>query len=162
MKTTLLTFIALAFLNFVNAQNFEEYLEIKFDSKADYLEHEDKAIECADYIFSIKLEDPGKKKKQAGTFLLIWMIGAPYTFEIWSWSTSLSKKNNGFFMLYMAAITKAKLANKEITENEVQIKAAQLIYDYIKNPEMRVQQKGYIKKFTAAGNSGNLYKMVKK
>lgn len=146
----------------IQAQDFEEYCEIKMKKEADFIEHEGKALEAADFILTCKLEDPGKMKEHATVFLLTWAIGAPYSFEIWSWAYPLFKKYEGMLMVHMSALVKAKLANKEADEQTVQEIAAKIVYDYVINPAFNIVPKGDMKKFVAAGDAGNLNSMVVK
>jgi len=146
----------------LQAQDFEEYCKIKFKTEEDYVEHEGKAIEAADYILATRLDDKGQMKEYASAFLLVWAINAPYTFEIWSWAAVLLKKNDGILMVQMSALVKVRLADKEADEQTVQENAAKIVYDYIKNPSFGVTPKGKMKDFVAAGDAGNLNTMVVK
>ena len=144
-----------------NAQKFADYEDIKLKEEEDYIATEDKALECSNYIFTCKLEDPSASRMNAVKFVLRWMIGAPYTFVLQPWGSNLSKKNDEFFALYLAALVKFTLENKEASEDGVQEGAAQLVYKYIKDPQFRVEQKGYVKKFVAAGDAGTLSDFIK-
>lgn len=143
-----------------NAQKFDDYDKIKLKVKDDFYATEDKAIECCDYIFTCKLDDPGKSRENAVNFMLRWAMEAPYDFIIQPWGTSLAKKHPQFIIMQLASLVKFQLQNKEASEDDVQIGAATLVYNYIKDPQFRVEQKGYVKKFVKAGDTGTLSDLV--
>lgn len=158
-KVSLLLMLLL--LTFVsNAQKFDDYEDIKLKSDDDFYATEDKVIECSSYILTCKLEDPSQSRKNAVNFLLRWAMSAPYDFVIEGWAASMMKKNSEFLTLQLAALVKFQLENKEASAGEIQLGAATLVYNYIKDPQFRIEQKGYIKKFVAAGDAGTLAEFI--
>lgn len=142
------------------AQKFEECEDIKLDDEEDFIASEELVIECVDYIFACKLDDPGKSRENAVVFMFRWAIEAPYDFMILSWGSKLAKKHSQFIILQLSAVVKSRLNNKEAEEDVVQLEAATMVYNYIKDPQFRVQVKGPIKKFVAAGDQGTLAEFI--
>ena len=138
------------------SQDFDDYMDIKLESEEDYIACEDKVIECASYMLSKPVDSGDKSRMTASAFVFVWMVGAPYTFIIAEWILPLSKKQDGLLLVYLAAIVKYTLENKEMDEADIQLGTANLIYDYCKELRNNVKQKGAIKKFVAAGDAGSL------
>jgi hypothetical protein len=162
MKKYALILTALFVALTAQAQKFEEYKDIKLREKEDFYVTEEKVIECASYILTCKMEDPSQSRQNAVDFMLRWATKAPYDFIIQEWVYSLMKQNNGYLVVQMAALIKFQLANKEASADDIQTGAAMLVYNYIKDPQFRVEQKGYVKKFVAAGDAGTLAAFIKK
>ncbi|MBK7130061.1 MAG: hypothetical protein IPM74_17305 [Crocinitomicaceae bacterium] len=160
MKKYLLILLIVITGSLAYAQKFEECEDIKLDDEEDFVASEPKVIECVDYIFACKLDDPGKSRENAVVFMFRWAIEAPYDLMIFSWGTKLAKKHPQFIILQLAALVKSKLNNKEADEDVVQLEAATMVYKYIKDPQFRVEVKGPIKKFVAAGDKGILAEFI--
>lgn len=142
------------------AQKFEECEDIKLKKKEDFYATEELVIECSDYILANRIDDISQSRQRAVDFLIRWATGAPYDFVIQDWVSKLIDKDNRLLVIQLAALVKFKIENKEATEDEVQYGSAVLVYEYIKNPELGVEQKGYIKKFVAAGDAGTLKDLI--
>lgn len=142
------------------SQNFEKYNRIDFKNDSDYVKHQDKVLECADYILSHDSDEKDYKLAQASKFVLIWMIGAPYTFELWTWGSKLGKKQIRIFSAYCAALVKVGLEQEKFEGIEAQYAVALIIYDYLTDYKLLIKRKGYVKKFIKAGESKELKSFI--
>lgn len=143
-----------------NAQHFSSYNKLDLETEEDYLEHQDKALTCADYLLDHSPEEKSLNIEHAGLFLLNWMVGSPYSFELWEWGGTLAKKQSELIITYFACILKAGLEHDLFEGIDAQLKAAEIMYDYLKNPKFDVKRKGPVKKFIKAGDEGNLKEFI--
>lgn len=153
--------IALIFFGFVlNAQHFSSYNKLDLETEEDFVEHQDKALKCANYLLEYSPEEKSLNIENAGLFLLNWMVGAPYSFELWAWGGDIAKKQNELIITYFACLVKAGLEHDLFEGIDAQLKAAEIMYDYLKNPDIEVKRKGAVKKFIKAGDEGDLKSFI--
>lgn len=143
------------------AQKFEDFEDIKLKTEEDYVNSESQVMEACDYVLDSRIGDQSASRINAMVFVLRWSTGAPYNFVIAEWGVNLMKKESDFLLIQLASLVKYKLENKEAEEAQVQLGAATLVYNYIKNPKSFVKIKGYVKKFVAAGDAGTLQSFIK-
>lgn len=160
MKPTILTLL-LFLAGTAISQDFSKYnKEIELEDEQDYYDSEPEALECAEYIMSNPPSLENSKIRQASKFMIDWMSGSPYSFELWSWGVSLAKKETALLGNYMASLLIVGLKDELFESEEAQLGAAKLMYDYVKNPKYIAKPKGPIKKFIKACDKGEMKSFV--
>ncbi len=142
------------------AQDFEECNDIELEKEQDYRDTEDLVLECANYLYNHEPNEISTANKNATLFLISWATGAPYSFQVWVWGTKLAEKEPALLIIYMAVLVKVGLQHDLFEGREANIKAAEMMYDYVKNEPFEMKRKGYLKKFIKAGDKGELAEFI--
>ncbi len=147
------------------AQSLPNYDEIKLVVKEDYnATANDAALQAANYLLSTPLDGKNIDRLKCMQYVIKWMAGSPdYYFTLDAQATKFSKKNDDLMALYMAAMTKYVLENKEYAadQNKIKLNAVKLIVDYAKNPDNKVKLNSELKKLIEADSNGNLAEYLK-
>lgn len=147
------------------AQHLPDFDAIKLEKSEDYnATANDAALQAANFIFSTPLEknDPGRLKSLQ--YIIKWMTGTPdYSFSLDEQATKFAKKNDDLLGLYMAAMTKYVLENKENSkdQNMVKLNAVKLIIAYAKDEKNKVKINTELKKAIEADDKGELSAYLK-
>ena len=156
----LLIFGLILSTSFSFAQNFDECNDVELENEQDYRDTEDLVLKCANYLFEHEPNEVSEANKNASLFIIKWATGAPYSFQIWVWGTKLADKEPALLIVYMAILVKAGLEHDLFEGKEANVKAAELMYEYLKNDNFEIKRKGYIKKFIKAGDKGELAQFI--
>ena len=147
-KLFLFTVVYLLAIN-IQAQNFEELADYKFDSEESYETAEPQVLKAANYLFESPANVTQIKRLNAVRYIINWMQGTPdYTFEISKNATDLTKGNSDLLGLYMAAMTKVVLddSDKSLNTDEIYKRSEELLVTYCENPENHIKPSRKIKK----------------
>ncbi len=134
---------------------YESYFNQELNSKEDYIDAEPKVLECAEFILGSKPID-NKEYLMAKLYIVKWMEGAPYTFNLYSNAGKADKKHGHLYGVYLAGMVTFYLENKddEPSEKEIEVGAIRHLCVHVKKHDL--QRKGYLKKLMAAYESNNL------
>ena len=160
MKTKLYLLLILSFL-FVGqifAQDFSKLDDIVMKDKSDYALYDGKVLECANYLMNLP-EGNNTYRMECNRFLIRWMSGTPdYSFDLDDTITKISKSDSDLLMLYMAAMVKFTLENKDEAsdKNAVKYNSIVTLLNYCENPDNNVKLSNELKKMIKAKTEGKL------
>lgn len=146
------------------AQNPEEWQALSFESPEDYKNNEDKILECANFVLTGPAEPTNPARKSAMGALSKWMSGTPdYSFVIDESISKLMEKNEAVLSIYMAAMTKYTLDNrdKKITPSDLKLNAFEQLLNYSEVPGNKVPMTRDLKKAVEAKQKGKLKEYLK-
>jgi len=142
------------------AQTLPDFDAIKLDKKEDFNAAADNAaLQASNFLLSTALEKNNLDRLKSLEYVIKWMSGTPdYSFTLDEQATKFSKKNDDLLGLYMAAMTKYVLENKEDSkdQNKIKLNAVKLIIEYAKNEKNKVKLNSELKKAIEADNKGQL------
>ena len=151
--------------NFSFAQNLPDFDAIKLEAKEDYNSTaNDAALQASNFLLSTPLDDKNIDRLKSIQYIIKWMTGTPdYSFTLDEQATKFAKKNDEFLGLYMAAMTKYVLENKEDSkdQNKIKLNAVKLIIAYVKDTKNNVKINSELKKAIEADDKGQLSAYLK-
>lgn len=147
MKKILIT-LTLLMCTTIFAQDFSSLETYELKSAESYVKAESKVLECTNYLFSHPAKENELNRLQATQFILRWMEGASYTFNIDKNVTDLVSDNNDLFGLYLAGMSKVVVESgaTKLSDTEVFNKTAALLVTYCKNESNGVKPTKGLKK----------------
>lgn len=147
------------------AQNLPDFDGISIDKKEDFnVTADDAALQAANYLFSTPLEKNDAGRLRSMQYIIKWMSGTPdYNFTLDEQATKFTKKSDDLLGLYMAAMTKYVLENKENAkdQNMIKLNAVKLIIAYAKEEKNKVKINAELKKAIEADDKGELSTYLK-
>lgn len=156
MKNTLLFLSLLLLVNTtIYSQNFTELADYKFDKTEDYTTAESLVIESANFLFNNPADNDKLNRLSAVQFIMKWMEGtADYTFSIGANVMDLTKGNSDLLGLYLAAMSKTALENKQpkLNDSEISESAKNILVDYCANTANNIKPSKAIKKIIKQKN----------
>ena len=162
--TKLISFLMAASSAFVAySQNPEEWQSLEFQNKEDYRTHESKILECANFVLRVPAEMGDPARKSAMGAISRWMSGTPdYQFGLDESIMKLTEKNDIILSIYMAAMAKFVLENKDKAddENVVKLNSFSMLLDYCADVNNKVHMTKELKKAMRAKDSGKLKKYL--
>ncbi len=105
-----LVFSLVSFMSF--GQNPTELDSYPLKTQEDYVNAEPKVIETATFLFSTPVKKDDLSRLTATQFILRWMEGTDYTFNIDAKMTELTDGNNDLFGMYLAGMAKVVLESE--------------------------------------------------
>jgi hypothetical protein len=99
---------------------------------------------------------------EAFTYLMRWMTGSPdYNFDIDETATNISKVNEDLLVIYLAAMCKYALENKESAKvkKAVRLNTVKTVLAYCKAQSVKLS--GELKKLDKANEAGELEEYLK-
>lgn len=115
-------------------QNLTDLDQYPLSSKQDFINAEKKVIECANYLFLNPVKKDDLNRLTAAQFILKWMEGTDYTFNIDSSAVELTDGNDSLFAMYLAGMSKLVIENpdKKFTDEALHAEVTILLIDYCK------------------------------
>ncbi len=165
MKRIIIGILLLLSINISFGQNLPNYDAIKLEVKEDYnTTANDAALQAANFILSTPVDENNMDRLKSMQYIFKWMSGSPdYNFEVGEPATKFSKRNDYFLGIYMAAMTKYVLENKDDAKNQNKIKlnAVKSVIEYAKIPANNVKLNSELKKAIEADAKGELSTYLK-
>jgi hypothetical protein len=161
MKKLVLFTLLIFSLAFSFAQN--AFNEIKLEAADDYALAEPKVLKAVNYLFTTKYDADDLERLYATELVMKWMAGTPdYTFEISEKFAGPFVKEAELLNLYMAAMAKFALENKENAKdaNMVGLNAVKAVVEYSSKSSNNIRQSAELKKMAAALKKGELEKYL--
>jgi len=155
-------FLALAvlFSVYVNGQTVPDFELIKLEKTADYKAAEPFAFQTAVYMLSTPVsKDNSENRLKSVQFLVKWMSGTPdYSFVMDGTTAKIGGDNKDIFGIYMAAMIKYSIDNKDVSKDAKQVKlnAITMLIDYCENKNNNVKMTKQLKKLAEARAKGEL------
>lgn len=160
MKRLIFIIIFGLFISSSFAQTLPDFDAIKLDKREDFNAAADNAaLQASNFLLSTALEKNNLDRLKSLEYVIKWMSGTPdYSFTLDEQATKFAKKNDDLLGLYMAAMTKYVLENKEDSkdQNKIKLNAVKLIIEYAKNEKNKVKLNSELKKAIEADNKGQL------
>lgn len=140
------------------AQVVPNFRLIKLNKRVHYRDAEPAVINTITYLFNNPIDKKNKLRADAGQFLLKWMNGTPdYTFNLGENETNYFNTDADLMLMYMAALTKFTLANKEIKDQKTLILGAMnIVLPYLHNQEYKKTWSANLWQLTEAHQKGTL------
>jgi hypothetical protein len=147
----------------LSAQNLPDFDQIRLEQGSDYKPAEPAALQAANYILSTPIAKNDGNRMLSLRFLLRWMTGTPdYTFSLGGNISKAVAGNEDLLGVYMAAMAKYALENKESAKDEkkVNLGAAKILLAYCEDSKNKVKLNKTLKKMIEANKEGNLESML--
>ena len=149
MKKIIFISLITLFQNISIAQDFGELAHAKFKTKESYKLAENNVLECTNYLF----DNPATEELEMNRLISIqyimkWMEGTEYSFEIGEMEMELIKGNSDLLGLYLAAMAKVVIENKakKLTNDDIYNKAKGILVKYCSVSENKVKPSKELKK----------------
>jgi hypothetical protein len=129
-------------------QNFSELANTEFKSVESYKPAESQVLMCANYLFSIPVNQAELNRLNSIKYIMKWMEGTPdYTFEIGEKAMELTNGNNDLLGLYMAAMSKVVIENTtgKLSSDEIYNRAEKIMVKYCAIAENKIKPSKKIK-----------------
>ena len=149
MKKIILIFALTFSFNITIGQNFTQINNYEFETEESYNTEKNKVLMCADYLFNNPSNKAEANRLISIQYILKWMTGTPdYTFDLGEKSMELTKGNSDLLGLYMAAMSKVVIENKDekLDAEEIYNRAEELLVNYCSNSENKMKPSKKIKK----------------
>ena len=158
--------IVLIFLFFSNqqyAQTLPNFDLIKLEKAPDYKTATPFVMQTANFLLSIPYKKDNPDRLKSLQFLSKWMMGTPdYSFSLQEVSSKVTKGNNDLLGMYMVAVVKYTIENKEAAKDPklVKLSALKMLLDYCENPSNDMNMTKPLKKLSEAKAKGELEQAV--
>ena len=148
MKFTLIALLIIGTTTFLSAQDYSKLEDIKLEESEDFVNNESKVKECAEFILDSPVTEERENKNYCTQFILRWMDGTNYTFELGSDFLDLTNRDSELTMIYLASLAKAALDYDDSTvfPNKINKDAKNIFLDYCEKPQNNVKISRKIKK----------------
>lgn len=129
----------------------QDYTSLDADSlqkMEDYVKAEPKVLECSNFLLNTPNEANNLNRLSAMQYVLKWMEGTDYTFNIDSKAAELTDGNNDLFGLYVTTMPKVVLENKgtKLSDEEIHNRVVDLLIAYCKNDKNNMKPTKKLKK----------------
>jgi hypothetical protein len=113
-----------------------------------YVKAEPKVLECSTFLLNTPYEANNLNRLSAMNYIMKWMEGTDYTFNIDSKAVELTEGNNDLFGLYMTTMPKVVLENKgvNLSTDEIHNRVVDLLIAYCKNEKNNMKPTKKLKK----------------
>ena len=141
------------------AQDFAVLNAVTFSTPESYKEAEESVLECTTYLLSTPLQKNNPNRQAATRFVAEWINGTPdYTFPLDQTAQEISGKNELLQGVYVAAMARYVLRNKEMADNaeEVKLQTVLRTLEYCNEPRNKVRKHKKLKEIIAIEKMGDL------
>lgn len=162
MKT--ISFIILAFFTTSSfAQSSPNYDDVKLTQASDYKIADSFALQASNFLFATPFDKNNIQRLKSLSFIIKWMSGTPdYSFTLDEVATKLTKGSDDLLGLYMAAMTKYSLENKESSKDQklVKLNSLTILLNYCENANNNIKMTKQLKKLSEAKAKGQLEQSI--
>ncbi len=140
-----------------------DYDNIKLGNKEVCTAAEPAAIQACTYMLSTPYEKNDLARLKSLSFIIKWMSATPdFSFTIDETATKSMKGNDDLIGLYLAAMTKYSLENREAAKdkNKVKLNAVTLVLNYCEDEKNKMKMPKALKKLSEAKAKGELEKAL--
>jgi hypothetical protein len=155
---TIFFFLFLSLVMQVSSQNTSQYDNIPLTNDKEYRKAEPQVILAIDYVYSTPVDKDNVHRKNAMTFIMKWMSGAPdYSFIPDKTVSKVTGNDNELVGMYFVCLAKyAVEKGKGVDREDLKYNSYLLLATYCENPDNNVQLRGEIKKLIEAKNENKL------
>lgn len=159
MKKIIVIFLAFCSI-YANAQTVPDFDQIKIEKATDYKAAEPFVLQTANYLLTTPIIKDSKDRLNSLKFIGKWMNGTPDHSYIFSDIPDKIGRDNDILGLYMAAMAKYSLDNKNVSKDAklVKLNALILVLDYCEVKENKIRMTKQLKKLAEARAKGQLEK----
>jgi hypothetical protein len=157
----ILVLLLLAVSFTVYAQKAPDLSNIRLATESEAHDAESIALEAANYILASPFNRSNAEQMKSVSFIGMWMEKTPdYMYDIDKSTMQLFSENPELLAIYMAAITKFSIENKEASKDPFAMKVNGIItmLTYVENPNNKIVPGKPIKKLLEAKSKGELAK----
>jgi hypothetical protein len=160
------TFILISFALFTTssyAQTSPNYEDVKLVQASDYKVADSLALQASSFLFTTPFEKDNIQRLKSLSFIIKWMTGTPdYSFTLDEVATKLIKGNDDLLGLYMAAMTKYSLENKQFSKDQklVKLNALTILLNYCEDKSNNIKMTKQLKKLSEAKSKGQLEQSI--
>jgi hypothetical protein len=141
------------------SQQLPDYNSVKMEQKSDYIEADKVALVAADYILNTPFVKNDLNRLRSLQFLIKWMGGSPdFMFTMDEVATKISKGNDDLLALYMVAMSKFALENREAAANakKMKVESIKIVLAYCEKETNHLKMNKELKKLSEANKKGEL------
>ncbi len=132
----------------------EKYVLAEAD---DYAEYEEQIMACSKWLIETPLGENKRKRKEASTFLMKWVTGAPNVSVILAEGLPpMDKSNPELSIIFLAGWTYYALENEESTKEECALYALETFLDFYEENKDELNHSKEIKKLLKIRKKGKL------
>lgn len=161
-KTLWILILSVAFS--VYGQDYQVPKNVVLKTDADYDKYEADIIKCADWLINSQVSSETAKRKEANSFLLLWLTGSSkVSIEIKEEIVNFTDAHAEILFIFMAGWTKYVLETKDF-KNKVMgsVKGVEAVITFYKNNKESVKKDENIEKYIKMKEDGTLEKYIKK
>lgn len=132
---------------------------IKLEKTSDYRKAEPFVLQTANYLLATPFKSEKPDRLKSIQFLIGWMTGTPdYSFTLDETTSKIFKGNDDILGIYLAALAKYALENKDSAKDAKHLKlnAVILLLNYCENKNNNMRMTKQLKKLSEARASGKL------
>lgn len=162
-RNAIVVVMFLFYSNYQYAQTLPNFDIIKLEKAQDYKPAAPFVLQTANYLLSVPFKKDNPDRSKSLQFLGKWMSGTPdYSFTLDETASKLTRGNNDLVGIYMAAMVKYALENKEASKDSklVKLNALRLLLDYCENKDNNLSMTKPLKKLSEAKAKGQLQEAV--
>ncbi|HMF70275.1 MAG TPA: hypothetical protein VK616_02310 [Flavitalea sp.] len=163
MKTAFILILSVL-ANYSFSQIQTNFDNIKLEQAADYRAADSIALGASTYLLSTPFAEDNIGRLKSLSFVIRWMTGTPdYSFTLDEVAGKIVKGNDNLLGLYMAAMTKYSLENKESSKDQklVKLNALTSLLNYCEDVNNNVKMTKQLKKLSEAKAKGQLEQSLK-
>lgn len=162
MKKVILILFAFC-SSFTYAQTLPNFDLIKLEKTADYKAADPFVLQTATYLLATPIKKDSPDRLNALRFISKWMSGTPdHSFVFGGEDAGIYKDNNDVLGVYMAAMAKYTLENKEASKDAklVKLNAITLLLNYCENKDNNIRMTKQLRKLAEAKAKGTLEQAI--
>lgn len=151
--------LLIIFSNSSFAQTVLDYDMVKLEKPADCKPAEPMVKEAANYLLSTPFEKNNTNRTKSLSFIIKWMSKTPdYAFSLEDDASKIMKDNGDILGLYIAAMTKYSLENKDSAKDKklVKLNAVTYVLNYCEDKKNNLKMTKPLKKLAEARSKGEL------
>jgi hypothetical protein len=145
------------------AQSLPNFNLIKLENPSDYKTAEPFVLQTATYLLSVPYMKDNKDRLGALQFMRKWMNGTTdYSFAFGESERKMFSDNYDIFGIYMAALAKYTLENKDIAKDVkvAKLNAMKTMLNYCENKDNNIRMSKQLKKLSEAKAKGQLEQLL--
>ncbi|MGC3947911.1 MAG: hypothetical protein QM762_25950 [Chryseolinea sp.] len=147
----------------VHAQDLPNFDSIKLETAADCKPAEPYALAAANYLFETPFQKNDMQRLNSLQFIIKWMSATPdYKFALSDVDQKFLKGNDDLLGMYMGAMTRYVLGDKNASKDEksIRLNSLGMLVDYTGNPANNFKQPKNLKKLSEAKAKGEFEQAV--
>jgi hypothetical protein len=154
-----MVFFFIIFCNSLFAQTVLDYDMVKLEKAADCKAAEPMVKEATNYLLSTPFEKNNTNRSKSLSFIIKWMNITPdYSFSLGDVASKIMKDNNDLLGIYIAAMAKYSLENRDSAKDNklVKLNAITYVLNYCGDVKNNLKMTKPLKKLAEAKSKGEL------
>lgn len=148
MKKSIFLSLFLFVLLEVHAQDFTKIEKNRFENPEDYKKAEPEILKLTNFLLNTPTYPLNSDRGQASIYVLQWLSGSNFTFDIDDRVIKLTKGSGELFAMYMISKTKVLLSNpnKKLSEKKIYKMTSKILATYCANEKNNLKPSKALKK----------------